>query len=352
MLFKKKDEWARPIADYDVITALPDSVVASPLGLAEHRQAMAKVANSATDAEAVAAEALAAAPKAALPATLSPQLATLASAPPQIGDWVYEIKFDGYRILARIDARPRPAVHPQRQRLDRKMESLAREVAALGIKQRLARLRSRRHGRERPAQLQRAAERVRPRRHRDILLYVFDVPYLDGKDLRSAAVARSARDSPVSACRRPHRTGSASAKTFAADGASVLESACKMGLEGVMAKRLDAPYDTRRTETWLKLKCHHRQEFVIGGFTDRSDGGMHEVGSLLLGVYDDEGDCGPPAASAPAGVPRTARRCGRAREARRQDVPVRCRIHADQGPLEPTRQRQRALGHSRRSSPK
>ena len=68
----------------------------------------------------------------------------------------------------------------------------------------------------------------------------------------------------------------------------MLESACKMGLEGVMAKRQDAPYLHRRTETWLKLKCHHRQEFVIGGFTDRSDGAS-QVGSLLLGVYDDEG---------------------------------------------------------------
>lgn len=61
-----------------------------------------------------------------------------------------------------------------------------------------------------------------------------------------------------------------------------------MGLEGVMAKRQDAPYVLKRSDTWLKLKCHQRQEFVVGGFTDRGNAAS-EVGSLLLGVYDDDG---------------------------------------------------------------
>ena len=59
-----------------------------------------------------------------------------------------------------------------------------------------------------------------------------------------------------------------------------------MGLEGVVAKRLNAPYRSARTEAWLKVKCQLCQEFVIGGFTIRS-GTRREVGSLLLGVYDD-----------------------------------------------------------------
>src|SRR4030095_11833963 len=77
--------------------------------------------------------------------------------------------------------------------------------------------------------------------------------------------------------------------TFDADGASVLQSACKMGLEGVIAKRLNAPYRSgARTDTWQKVKCQLRQEFVVGGFTKRTGSGR-EVGSLMLGVYDDEG---------------------------------------------------------------
>ena len=61
-----------------------------------------------------------------------------------------------------------------------------------------------------------------------------------------------------------------------------------MGLEGVIAKRTDAPYESRRTETWLKLKSKLRQEFVVAGYTDRSSGEA-EIGSLLLGVHDDGG---------------------------------------------------------------
>jgi bifunctional non-homologous end joining protein LigD len=78
------------------------------------------------------------------------------------------------------------------------------------------------------------------------------------------------------------------AQTFAADGPSVLQSACKMGLEGVIAKKLNAPYRSARSDAWLKVKCELRQEFVIGGFVTRT-GSPREIGSLLLGVYDDEG---------------------------------------------------------------
>src|SRR4030095_5486991 len=67
-----------------------------------------------------------------------------------------------------------------------------------------------------------------------------------------------------------------------------LQSACKMGLEGVIAKRLSSPYRSTRTTDWLKIKCQKRQEFVVGGYTPRTNS-RREVGSLLLGVYDDEG---------------------------------------------------------------
>ena len=105
MLFKKKDEWARPVAEYDVIAALPDSVVTQPLGLVEEREPRAS-ATSATPADRaskrVAETDLSAAVKAALPAKLEPQLATLVTAAPA-GVWIVETKFDGYRLMARVD---------------------------------------------------------------------------------------------------------------------------------------------------------------------------------------------------------------------------------------------------------
>ncbi|HEY2189473.1 MAG TPA: DNA polymerase ligase N-terminal domain-containing protein, partial [Caldimonas sp.] len=99
MLFKKKDAWARPLAEYDVITALPDSVVAKPLGLLEQREARGAVAAAADAADA---PDLSAAVRAPLPARLEPQLATLVAVPPA-GDWIVETKFDGYRLMARIE---------------------------------------------------------------------------------------------------------------------------------------------------------------------------------------------------------------------------------------------------------
>ena len=65
-----------------------------------------------------------------------------------------------------------------------------------------------------------------------------------------------------------------------------------MGLKGLIAKRLDAPYEATRSKAWLKLKCRLRQEFVVAGFTDR-DKASAEVGSLLLGVYDPHGNLVP-----------------------------------------------------------
>src|SRR4051812_25635172 len=120
LLFKKHDEWERSHADYDVVAALPDSVIAKPLPLLE-----APGGEAPADAEPAAAKPAKAAPraararktapapafdvaaidgavKAALPETLAPQLATLAKAPPTHGDWLYEIKFDGYRLTTRL----------------------------------------------------------------------------------------------------------------------------------------------------------------------------------------------------------------------------------------------------------
>jgi bifunctional non-homologous end joining protein LigD len=233
------------------------------------------------------AQALAAAPRAALPAKLSPQLATLAAAPPKAGDWVYEIKFDGYRILGRLeDGRARLFTRNGHDWTG-KMQSLAAEVEKLGIDDAWLDGEAVVMGADGLPSFNALQNAFDQAGTEAIILYVFDVPFLDGKDLRGVplrtrrAILQARMGASVSDRVR-------FSEAFGADGASVLQSACKMGLEGVIAKRLDARYELRRTETWLKLKCHRRQEFVVGGFTDRA-GGRQEVGSLLLGVYDDEG---------------------------------------------------------------
>jgi bifunctional non-homologous end joining protein LigD len=84
---------------------------------------------------------------------------------------------------------------------------------------------------------------------------------------------------------------------FPGDGETLLKAACKMGLEGIIAKRKDAAYVSTRSTSWLKIKCSQRQEFVVIGFVDRANSNKSEVGSVLLGYYEGDalhyaGSCG------------------------------------------------------------
>ena len=121
-----------------------------------------------------------------------------------------------------------------------------------------------------------------------VVYFVFDVPFFEGYDLRGTGLVsrRQLLKALLDERGTEHVRFSAD---FEADPGSVLSSACRMNLEGVIAKRADAPYSSRRTETWLKLKCKQRQEFVVCGYTDRSDGSP-QIGSLLLGVYAANGE--------------------------------------------------------------
>ncbi|HEY1393624.1 MAG TPA: DNA polymerase ligase N-terminal domain-containing protein, partial [Methylibium sp.] len=138
MLFKKRDAWARPLAEYDVIAALPDSVIDKPLGLVEQRQPRGGCNGAAAPAPAVriaSAAELPGAVKAELPEALEPQLATLTKAVPAHGEWISELKLDGYRLLARIDARGGVRLITRNGNdWTPRMKTLRDAVAALGLR--------------------------------------------------------------------------------------------------------------------------------------------------------------------------------------------------------------------------
>jgi bifunctional non-homologous end joining protein LigD len=281
LLKKRGDAWARSSAEYDVISALPDSVVAKPLGLVEEREPRGLV-----DAprKGVTID-LSAAVEGVLPAKLQPQLATLATTVPP-GDWIVENKFDGYRMLARItDGRVRLLT---RNGLDwtAKLKALAEAVAKVGIEQawldgEIVVL----NGRGVP-EFNRLQNAIDNSRSVDIVYFVFDVPFLGSQDLRQVPLAsrRMILENLFAAAPPSDRVRFSQA--FDARPQDLLRAACEMGLEGVMLKRRDASYASRRTDTWLKLKCQLRQEFVVIGFTGRS-GASSEVGGLLLGYHED-----------------------------------------------------------------
>jgi bifunctional non-homologous end joining protein LigD len=284
LLKKRGDAWAQPLADYDVITGLPDSVVAKPLGLLEERDsrgAPAQPSSAATDAE----PDLSKAKKATLPETLEPQLATLASSAPGDMDWVGEPKLDGYRMLARIAKGKVRLLTRNGNDWTSKLKSLAAAVEELGIDNawldgEIVVLNDR--GVPDFNALQNAIDNSASG---SIVYYVFDVPCLGEQDLR--AVPFRSRRKVLEALLAERASDRVRLnQTFDAPPSQLLAAACQIGMEGVMLKRLDSPYTSGRTQTWLKLKCQHRQEFVVVGFTDRTNANG-EVGNLTLGYYDN-----------------------------------------------------------------
>ena len=117
------------------------------------------------------------------------------------------------------------------------------------------------------------------------LYHVFDVLSLDGEDVRSLplrerkALLREALEWEDPLRLVPYRNE---------EGEAMYAEACANGWEGVIAKRADSPYTDRRSKDWLKFKCAHGQELVIGGFTPPK-GSRIELGALLVGVYDEHG---------------------------------------------------------------
>ena len=212
----------------------------------------------------------------------------LVAAPPKGAGWIYEIKLDGYRILARISGKDVGLLTRRGNDWTADMQQLAQEVGKLPTKSawldgEVVVLGA--NGLPEFNALQNAFDR---KSTQQLVYFVFDLLYLNGRDVQACELRdrRALLEDLFSGFEQDRVRLS---QTFDADGPSVLQSACKMGLEGIIAKRLNAPYRSgARPDTWQKVKCQLRQEFVVGGFTTRTGSGR-EIGSLMLGVYDDEG---------------------------------------------------------------
>lgn len=220
-----------------------------------------------------------------LPLQLSPQLATLASGIPSAGEWLYEIKFDGYRILTRYQ-NGKPALITRRGHdWSDKMPQLVVELKTLGIGSawldgEIVVLND--AGVPDFNALQNSLDLSTSS---GIVYFVFDVPFYEGYDLRHARLRdrRALLQSLFSANATEHVRFS---DAFEGEPRSIFASACKMNLEGIIAKRANGFYLSRRTDDWRKLKCKKRQKFVIIGYHDRA-GAVGQVGSLILGIYDN-----------------------------------------------------------------
>ncbi|MEF7612401.1 DNA ligase D [Aquincola sp. MAHUQ-54] len=277
LLIKEADDYARPAAEYNVVAAAPGSVLGTSSRAAAATPASAAKAGMRRK------------PKPdPLPLTLAPQLATLVDALPAEGEWIYEIKFDGYRLLARVDGEDVRLFTRNGHDWTSKLRPLAQAVAGLGLRSGWLDgeiVVQDAQGVPDFQQLQNAFDQRKPQ---GILYFLFDAPYLDGQDLRAAPLReRRERLRAVLEAAGP-QSALRFSEDFVVEPAHLLHTACQMRMEGVIGKRADAPYTSGRGRTWIKLKCQQRQEFVIGGYTDPK-GSRQGLGALLLGVHDAAG---------------------------------------------------------------
>lgn len=275
LLIKERDAQARSIDEYDVVHALPASVLSNAT-VGGNRVPAAKVPRHGSPQKA----------RSALPERLSPQLATLLDKAPD-GDWRYEIKFDGYRILARIDGNDVRLLTRNGHDWTLRLPLQAKALAALDLKNswldgEMVVLNE--HGLPDFQALQNAFEIGRSL---DIIYYVFDAPFLRGVDQRNEPVEqrRSLLKKALAQQSSPLLRFS---ESFTAHHRDIFESACALSLEGIIGKRDGSPYVSRRSADWIKLKCRLRQEFVVVGYTP-PQGSRNGFGALLLGVNTQDG---------------------------------------------------------------
>ncbi|MFM0312880.1 DNA ligase D [Paraburkholderia sp. RL17-383-BIF-A] len=226
-----------------------------------------------------------------LPASFKPQLATLVDAAPAGDDWSYEIKFDGYRVLVRIDRMTKGnavkvftrAGNDWTAKFGKQVKAFEQlDIDSAWLDGEAVVLDP--NGVPNFQALQNAFDSNRPQ---DIVIYLFDIPFLNGYDLRGVpleqrrAILRALLEEVDDSVLRFSNDFD-----FSAD--DLLRSACDMALEGIIGKRRDSGYMSGRSSAWIKLKCRRRQEFVIGGYSEPS-GSRAAFGALLLGIYDGNG---------------------------------------------------------------
>lgn len=269
LLIKERDSEARPAAEYDVTAARPESVNEIPA----KKKIVKKAATKKTA-------------HSPLPARIEPQLATLVDAAPAGDEWTYELKLDGYRILTRIDSAGKVRAIT-RNGLDwsAKIPALVKAVTALGLRNTWLDGEIVVLSKDGKPGFQLLQNAFSDGRTQSIQYFLFDIPFADGVDLR-AEPWRTRRDVLDAVMKKNRSPLLGLTEALPAPVADIWSNVCHHGLEGLIGKRTDAPYSSGRSASWIKLKCHKRQEFVICGYTDPK-GSRSGFGSLLLGVNED-----------------------------------------------------------------
>jgi DNA ligase D-like protein (predicted ligase) len=196
----------------------------------------------------------------AFPEWVEPMAATLTQERFTGPEWIFERKYDGIRALAFKNGRDVRLL--SRNRLPQHNPRVSAAIASLDVRNVIL------------------DGELTWRGEDKVAYYVFDVLWLDGRDLTRLPLDERRALLRTLGLRGPVQ------RVASIDEPKPWERACSEGWEGVIAKRRDAPYEHRRSKHWLKMKCETQQELVVGGFTD-PQGGRVGLGALLVGYYED-----------------------------------------------------------------
>jgi bifunctional non-homologous end joining protein LigD len=223
---------------------------------------------------------------ASLPAFIPPSLATLRSVAPHGAGWVHEIKFDGYRTQARLDDGNVRLLTRKGLDWTARFPNIAEALVDLPADTALIDGEVVVEDDKGVSSFPMLQEALKQGERERFVYYAFDLFHLDGEDLigkslieRKAMLKRLLDDADLPASVRY-------SEHFAEDGALVLDQASRMGLEGIVSKRADAPYRSGRSEAFLKIKCVNAQELVVGGYVP-STAMPRAIGALAAGYYRD-----------------------------------------------------------------
>ncbi len=223
---------------------------------------------------------------AAMP-SFSPQLAVLAEHAPSGDEWLHEIKYDGYRMLARVQAGKVRLITRNGKDWTAKFPTIAKTLAGLKVESAIVDgeiVVLDAEGRSDFGALQ---AMIKEKQAIEPAYFAFDLPYCDAVDLRETPLVDRKKRLEELLKRSKLSPRVNLSEHIEGEGSAVIEKACSMSLEGIVSKRADSPYVSKRDSSWLKSKCGQRQEFVVIGYTD-PQGARSGFGSLLLGYHDDK----------------------------------------------------------------
>jgi bifunctional non-homologous end joining protein LigD len=231
-------------------------------------------------------------PREKLPSFIPPQLATSVATPPEEKGWRHELKLDGYRVQAHISASKsvRRVRLLTRKGLDwtHRMKDIASQLESLPVESALLDGEVVVLAPSGATSFQLLQQAFQEGERQPLYYFAFDLLHLDGHSLREQPLTTRREVLRKILDRGSLTETKDSFIRFSEDldvnGQQVFANACKLGAEGIISKQAVATYISGRSNSWLKIKCGMRQEFVIGGFTFPSDG-SHGIGALLLGYY-------------------------------------------------------------------